>query len=594
MRLLKNIPNRWSLLRNKRRDPMGTPIKKSLSRRFSVAMSSVVTLFVLAAASLLVLDNVRMIERELEERVALALNLAQKTLPLAIWNLDQDLLYDVLEALFEDEAIVYANIVSKGDSLAMRAHPDFSTASQDIFYDPSRFVFRQAEIFFKDEKIGDIKIAAFKKKMQDLMRRRVLVIVALTFILICVITLTSFVMTTRYITRPLAKVIQSAGLIAKGELGAELETSHAWHASDDEIGLLAHVFHQMVTYLQNMTKLALSISTGNLDVEVIPKSNNDVLGNAFQKMTIYLKQMADVASAIADGDLRQDVQPRSDADMLGTAFQKMAYLRHTVSQIIQASEQLDRASDELQTMSLNMTSDMEHASQRISVIASHSQKFHHHTHDAASATGDSLAKIRDISNNSTNIATVATDAMNIVSKASQSLSTLETRSLEIQTFIKVITEIAQQTNLLALNASIEAARAGEFGKGFGVVATEVKELARETARAVEDITHRIETIHTSNQEVSSAIHQLFQIIQDIHKLSTMTAETIEDYALATNQIAHIVTDAAENSGEITQAIADVETVTHHIVERANSIQQSAHILTELAEQLHQLVDGFNI
>ncbi|GAK59856.1 methyl-accepting chemotaxis sensory transducer with Pas/Pac sensor [Candidatus Vecturithrix granuli] len=573
---------------------MNIPIKKSLSRRFSVIISTVVTLFVLAAASLLVLDNVKIFERSLEDRLTLAFNLVEKTLPSAIWNLDQELLDDVVEALFVDNAMAYVQILGNDKVLAAKTHPDFSAETRETLQDASRFLFRSAAVFFRGDKIGGIEIAIFKKRGQEALIHRILIILSLTFLLICAIVLSSFMITKRYLTRPLSAFIQSAGLIADGELGAELDAEQHLEVSQDEIGVLAEVFRQMVAYLKNMTTLATRISMGDLEVEIVPKSKNDVLGNAFQNMTLYLKAIAGAASAIADGDLRQNIQAQSDADILGTAFQKMAYLRRTVSQVVRGSEQLDQASEELKNMSLGMTTDMEHNSHQISVIASHSQQFNALMRDAASATAGSLSKIRAIADNSTKIASVATDAMNIASKASQSLTQLETRSVEIQAFIKVITEIAQQTNLLALNASIEAARAGELGKGFSVVANEVKELARGTARAVEDITQRVEAIHATNKGVSSAIMQLFQIIQDIHHLSTITAETIEDYALATNQIAHSVTDAAENSGETTQAIADVEIVSQHIVERANFMHQAAQTLTELAEELHRLVAQFQI
>lgn len=573
---------------------MSIPIKKSLSRRFSVIISTVVTVVVLAAASLLVADNVKIFERSLENRLTLAFNLVEKTLPSAMWNLDQELVDDMVDALFADDAVVYVNILSNNKVLAAKTHSDFSAESGESFQDTSRFFFRSAEIFFRGDKIGDIQIAVFKKRGQEVLTHRIVIILSLTLLLICAIVLASFMITKRYFTRPLSAFIQSAGLIADGELGAELDAEQHLEVSQDEIGVLAEVFRRMVAYLRNMTTLATRISKGDLEVEIVPKSKNDVLGNAFQNMAVYLKAMAGVASAIADGDLRQNIQAQSEADILGMAFQKMTYLRRMVSQGISDSEKLDHASEELKNMSLDMTTDMEYASRQISVIASHSQQFNALMRDAASATTQSLSKIRDIADNSTRIASVATDAMNIASRASQSLSMLETRSVEIQAFIKVITEIAQQTNLLALNASIEAARAGDLGKGFGVVANEVKELARGTARAVEDITHRVEAIHATNKGISSAITQLFQIIQDIHRLSTITAETIEDYALATNQIAHSVTDAAENSGETTQAITDVEIVAQHIVERANFMRQAAQELTELAEELHRLVAQFQI
>ena len=95
--------------------------------------------------------------------------------------------------------------------------------------------------------------------------------------------------------------------------------------------------------------------------------------------------------------------------------------------------------------------------------------------------------------------------MQTAQAANATVTKLGESSAEIGEVIKVITSIAQQTNLLALNATIEAARAGEAGKGFAVVANEVKELAKQTAKATEDISHKINAIQTDTKGAVEAI-----------------------------------------------------------------------------------------
>src|SRR5205823_3332002 len=115
-------------------------------------------------------------------------------------------------------------------------------------------------------------------------------------------------------------------------------------------------------------------------------------------------------------------------------------------------------------------------------------------------------------------------------------SSEELSSAEIGNVVKVITSIAEQTNLLALNATIEAARAGEAGRGFAIVANEVKELAKETARATEDISHKIETIQSDSRNAVSAITHISSTVQRIHDISSSIASAIEEQLASTHEI----------------------------------------------------------
>ena len=212
------------------------------------------------------------------------------------------------------------------------------------------------------------------------------------------------------------------------------------------------------------------------------------------------------------------------------------------------------------------------------------------------ATGSSQMEsaIREIAHNATEAARVAHQAVEVAEATTQTVGKLGDSSEEIATVIKLINGIAEQTNLLALNATIEAARAGEAGKGFAVVASEVKELAQETARATEDISKRVEAIQADTAGAVDAIGRISTVIGEINDFQATIAAAVEEQTATTNEMNRNVAQAASGTQGIAAAISGLAAGTQETNQRVADAQRAAGELARMSGELQSAVARFTL
>jgi signal transduction histidine kinase/CheY-like chemotaxis protein len=206
----------------------------SVSKRFTYALIGVVTLLLMGFAAIAILINVRKIDADLQDRLDNAAKLAQVTVALPLWNLDVETINNFADALLLDDSLAFVRILSEGNPITTRGRADYQKDVFSHFNQSSEFLVKAADISYKDRKIGTIQLAVSRNDVKSAIRVYTLGIVALTLLVIVAITLTSVIVTRKYISRPLLKLQNSAGLIASGNLEAPIDT-----ASQDEIGHLA-------------------------------------------------------------------------------------------------------------------------------------------------------------------------------------------------------------------------------------------------------------------------------------------------------------------------------------------------------------------
>jgi methyl-accepting chemotaxis protein len=199
------------------------------------------------------------------------------------------------------------------------------------------------------------------------------------------------------------------------------------------------------------------------------------------------------------------------------------------------------------------------------------------------------ACIQEIASNASVATTIAGDAVATAADSNRIITQLGSSSQQIDEVVKVINDIAEQTNLLALNATIEAARAGESGRGFSVVATEVKDLASETARATGEIAGRVAAIQRDTAAAVDANQRINAIIERISEYQNNIAAAIEEQSITTAEIARCASDAAVGSSAISSTVSSVAAEAAQTFAAGDHTAQQAGQLTNLADDLNALV-----
>jgi len=304
-----------------------------------------------------------------------------------------------------------------------------------------------------------------------------------------------------------------------------------------------------------------------------------------------------VLDQVAGGDLSVRAGDTGGAE-LGEVAHSLDLTLESLSRVLtlvgDSAGRLAAASQALNAGAAGMAESARTATGQADVVVASAGEVAASVDTVATGSQQMEAAIREISQNASEAARVAGQAVDVAENTTRTVGKLGDSSQEIATVVKLINGIAEQTNLLALNATIEAARAGEAGKGFAVVASEVKELAQETARATEDIGRRVEAIQADTAGAVSAIEQISEVIGQINDYQATIAAAVEEQTATTNEMNRNVAEAAGSSRSIVTAISGLAAGTQQTNEGVAEAQRSAADLARMSDELQDAVRRFTV
>lgn len=336
----------------------------------------------------------------------------------------------------------------------------------------------------------------------------------------------------------------------------------------------------------------------NTSIIIITLLLSVALGSFIARMIAGpLKKVVGLVEKVATGDLTQtsDINTKDEVGVLAKSVNKMVEnLRATIQNILNAAENLSASAEQVSASTeeiANASTNQENATQTMNELF-------RELSDAIHSVALNTERAAELSNQTIKIAEEggqvvlsSVEGMNLISSK---MSNLEEDSNKIGAIIEVIDDIADQTNLLALNAAIEAARAGEHGRGFAVVADEVRNLAEKSSEATKQITDIIKGMQENTAQSVTAV-------KDGVSLTEKTGEAFEDIIRMVNDTGQKVTEIAgaseEQSAQSSEVLGFIESISAATEEATASSEKTASTalaLTDLAEELNQSVASFKI
>ncbi|MDR1612486.1 MAG: methyl-accepting chemotaxis protein [Planctomycetota bacterium] len=328
------------------------------------------------------------------------------------------------------------------------------------------------------------------------------------------------------------------------------------------------------------------VASGNLQADVEPdllgqSGEIGMLARTIQKLIESSRTEVAIAERVADGDYTSSVNLRSDRDELSLAVQKMLDVTKealtkvdvAVSQVTYGAGAINNASQSLSQGAMETASSLEEISASISQIGQKTR--------ANAANADEADRLAASSRKA------ADKGYEAVAEMIAAMKDIQATGVQIVKVVKLIDDIAFQTNLLALNAAVEAARAGRHGRGFSIVADEVRSLAGRSAKAAKETSEMMQKTVEKLEKGAQLAEHTDSMLREIVDAAAKVAELFKDIARASNE-------QSQGIGQIANGLSQIDRVTQHNTITAGETASAANTLLRQAESLREMMEQFRL